>query len=152
MRCKRPTSARRGTFSRTSVSSVRRLAIIKGSVAFLAPEIGMLPLSLRPPAMRMRSMPPILRWKTRTSAGLGVVLRRDSGGIVRLRGFAGLACGGRTRFALRLAAFEIFPQRRRQPLLAAGFCRGLILHAIHQGPADDKQTSRTHLNAPAKAA
>ena len=35
------TSASRGTFSRISVSSVSRLAIISGSVAFLAPEIGM---------------------------------------------------------------------------------------------------------------
>ena len=39
------TSASRGTFSRISVSSVSRLAIISGSVAFLAPEIGMVPLS-----------------------------------------------------------------------------------------------------------
>ena len=34
------TSARRGTLSRVSVSSVSRLAIISGSAAFLAPEIG----------------------------------------------------------------------------------------------------------------
>ena len=40
MRCRRPTSASRGTLSRISVSSVSRLAIISGSVAFLAPEIG----------------------------------------------------------------------------------------------------------------
>src|SRR5215467_4084592 len=39
-----------------SVSSVRRLAIIKGSVAFLAPEIGMIPLRRFPPTMRIRSM------------------------------------------------------------------------------------------------
>ena len=36
-------SASRGTLSRMSVSSVRRPAIIKGSVAFFAPEIGMEP-------------------------------------------------------------------------------------------------------------
>ena len=32
-------------------------AIIKGSAAFFAPEIGMVPLSLLPPTMRMRSIP-----------------------------------------------------------------------------------------------
>ncbi len=40
MRLSRATSARRGTFSRVSVSSVSRLAIISGRAAFLAPEIG----------------------------------------------------------------------------------------------------------------
>jgi hypothetical protein len=35
------------------------LAIINGKVAFLAPEIGIVPLSLCPPQMRMRSMPPL---------------------------------------------------------------------------------------------
>src|SRR5215813_10176480 len=54
------TSASRGTFSRTRVSSVSRLAIINGSVAFLAPEIGIEPLSLRPPLMRIRSIAPSL--------------------------------------------------------------------------------------------
>src|SRR5215470_10339978 len=42
------------------VWSVSRLAIISGSVAFLAPEIGIVPLSRRPPTMRMRSMWPWL--------------------------------------------------------------------------------------------
>src|SRR5437763_16202150 len=56
MRCSKATSARRGTLSRTSVSSVSRLAIINGSAAVFAPEIGMVPLSLRPPLMRMRYM------------------------------------------------------------------------------------------------
>src|SRR5262249_39264989 len=58
MRCRSATSASRGTFSRMSVSSVSRLAIISGSVAFLAPEIGIEPLSLRPPLMRIRSIAP----------------------------------------------------------------------------------------------
>ena len=41
-----------------------RLAIISGSVAFFAPDIGMVPLSGRPPTMRMRSMSrPLLRPK-----------------------------------------------------------------------------------------
>ena len=34
-----------------------RPAIISGSAAFFAPEIGMVPLSLLPPTIRMRSMP-----------------------------------------------------------------------------------------------
>src|SRR5262245_39315976 len=51
------TSASRGTFSRISVSSVSRLAIINGSVAFFAPEIGIVPLRRCPPTIRIRSMP-----------------------------------------------------------------------------------------------
>ena len=39
------TSARRGTLSSVSVSSVRRLAIISGRAAFLAPEMGIVPFS-----------------------------------------------------------------------------------------------------------
>src|ERR1019366_2927825 len=57
MRCSWATSASRGTLSRISVSSLNRPAIINGSAAFFAPEIGMVPLSLLPPTMRMRSMP-----------------------------------------------------------------------------------------------
>src|SRR3954451_11048576 len=57
MRCNWATSASRGTLSRISVSSVNKPAIIKGSAAFFAPEIGMVPLSLAPPTMRIRSMP-----------------------------------------------------------------------------------------------
>ncbi len=55
------TSASRGTFSRISGSSVSRLAIISGSVAFFAPEIGMVPFSRAPPTMRIRSIfaPPL---------------------------------------------------------------------------------------------
>ena len=56
MRCNRLTSASRGTLSRTSVWSVSRLAIISGSVAFFAPEIGIVPSRRRPPTMRMRSI------------------------------------------------------------------------------------------------
>src|SRR5476649_337692 len=57
------TSARRGTLSRISVSSVSKLAIINGNVAFLAPEIGMVPFKRWPPMMRIRSMPPRLAAK-----------------------------------------------------------------------------------------
>src|SRR6478672_1603237 len=56
MRARRLTSARRGTLVNVSVSRVKRLAIIKGSAAFLAPLIGMMPFRRSPPTMRMRSM------------------------------------------------------------------------------------------------
>src|SRR4051812_40642890 len=56
MRCRLLTSASRGTLSRISVSSVSRPAIINGSAAFFAPEIGIVPRSLLPPKMRMRSI------------------------------------------------------------------------------------------------
>src|SRR6185312_3207675 len=56
MRCNCATSARRGTLSSTRVCSVSRPAIISGSAAFFAPEIAMVPLSLLPPTMRMRSI------------------------------------------------------------------------------------------------
>src|SRR5258707_380517 len=39
------------------VSSVSNPAIIKGSAAFFAPEMAMVPLSGLPPTIRMRSMP-----------------------------------------------------------------------------------------------
>src|ERR1700742_227085 len=58
MRWSCATSASRGTLSRISVCSDSRPAIIKGNAAFFAPEIGMVPLSLLPPTMRIRSMPP----------------------------------------------------------------------------------------------
>src|ERR1700733_1135526 len=57
MRCNWATSASRGTLSRISVCSDSRPAIIKGNAAFFAPEIGMVPLSLLPPTIRIRSMP-----------------------------------------------------------------------------------------------
>jgi len=56
MRCNCATSASRGTLSRISVSSVKSPAIINGNAAFFAPEIGMVPLSLLPPTIRMRSI------------------------------------------------------------------------------------------------
>ena len=56
MRCNWATSASRGTLSRIKVSSVNSPAIIRGSAAFLAPEMAMVPLSGLPPTIRMRSM------------------------------------------------------------------------------------------------
>src|SRR5260221_9639489 len=61
MRWSSRTSARRGTFVRVRVSGDSSDTIIKGRAAFLAPEMLMVPFSLLPPRMRMRSMkyPPI---------------------------------------------------------------------------------------------
>src|SRR5882724_7332168 len=56
MRCNCATSASRGTLSRISVSSVNKPAIISGNAAFFAPEMAMVPLSLLPPTIRMRSI------------------------------------------------------------------------------------------------
>src|SRR2546421_7008484 len=121
MCCSRPTSARRGTFSKTRVSSVSRLAIISGRVAFLAPEIGIVPFSGLPPTMRMRSMEfPVY------PAGLSVLLVRDnSGGIVRFRGFSAIA-------RLALASLEVLAQCRLQALLAP-FLFGDFRPLVHQG-------------------
>src|SRR3954465_2189939 len=61
MRISNRTSDRRGVFSSTTVSGVRRLAIIRGSAAFLAPEMGMEPLRACPPTIRMRSIDTTVR-------------------------------------------------------------------------------------------
>jgi hypothetical protein len=58
MRRRDEMSASRGTLTSSSVSSVRRLAIISGRAAFLAPEIGIEPLRGAPPRMRIRSIVP----------------------------------------------------------------------------------------------
>ena len=49
-------SPARGTLASARVSSVKSDAAISGSAAFLAPPTRMVPLSARPPSMRMRSM------------------------------------------------------------------------------------------------
>src|SRR6266478_2609489 len=108
MRWSKFTSASRGTLSRTSVLSVSRLAIINGKVAFLAPEIGIVPLSLWPPWMRMRSMPP----------------PPNSGGIVGLGGGRHVGAAG-AGFRLDLASLEILPQRGPQAPLLPHLLRAL---------------------------
>src|SRR5216683_1762225 len=144
MRCSRLTSARRGTLSRMSVWSVSRLAIISGSVAFFAPEIGIAPLSGRPPTMRMRSIlvcprlvarPPIQVRAGPIQSGPNTAKVRFVAGILALpvalaarrgigrrgrRPVVGRFLAGRGPAArLRLAALEIGLERRRQPLGAA---------------------------------
>jgi hypothetical protein len=49
-------SANAGTLLSTKGSSVKRHAAINGSAAFLAPEMGISPLSGTPPCMRMASI------------------------------------------------------------------------------------------------
>src|SRR3954469_9160693 len=129
MRCKVTTSARRGTLSRTSVSSVRRLAIINGSVAFLAPEIGIVPVSGLPPTMRIRS---ICEYRPRLWTPLGIpnefasspygpknqygnsafmLVVANSAGIGARRRLAGrLLASVRPLPRLLLAPLEVFPQ------------------------------------------
>src|SRR6516162_391976 len=137
MRWSKFTSASRGTLSRTSVLSVSKLAIINGKVAFLAPEIGIVPLSLWPPQMRMRSMPPPpvsgktpraprytkARDRLKVPAGLALsFMPGNSGGIVGLGGAYRVGAAG-AGFRLDLAPLEILPQRRPQaPLLLHLLC------------------------------
>ena len=76
------TSASRGTFSSVSVSSVSRLAIIRGRAAFLAPEMAIEPFRRLPPTMRMRSMsPPPIRESDDRAASIPAV--RGSSGRMR---------------------------------------------------------------------
>src|SRR6185436_3120923 len=87
------------------------LAIISGSVAFFAPEIGIEPLSGRPPTMRMRSMPHPVPPPNRRIIGLILgLVRYESGGIVG-RPFA----ASRSLPGLRLPPPEVFPKRRLEP-------------------------------------
>src|SRR5262245_15764614 len=132
-----------------SVSSVSRLAIINGRVAFLAPEIGIVPLSLWPPLIRIRSMPPPRvrrfaadaeqlqvcgKWAAPSLAG--PLILGNSGGIVSCGGvIPGLR--GRASFGLGLAALEIFPQRSAQTPLAPRLFGGLgtIVHGARLRPS-----------------
>src|SRR4051812_19428483 len=87
------------------------LAIISGSVAFLAPEIGIEPLSGRPPTIRMRSIcAPERRKPALTLRRLRPLVGEDSGGIV------GPGFGLRPLPRLRFAPLQIFPKRRAQAL------------------------------------
>src|ERR1041384_1724590 len=127
MRSSRPTSARCGTLSRISVSSVKRLAIISGRVAFLAPEIGIAPFKGRPPAIRIRSMTPrclspFLAFRP-TVGNLGL----NSGGIVLL--YAPLHAPP----LLRFAAFEVVAQRSFQTLRAPGVAGLSVLSGHDEG-------------------
>src|SRR5215472_2422727 len=136
MRWSKFTSASRGTLSRTSVLSVSRLAIINGKVAFLAPEIGIVPLSLCPPQMRMRSMPPLPMSGKHAPQGASAPLALlfmpgNSGGIVGLGGVR-RARADRAGLGLGLATLEILPQRRAQTPLLPHLPRALsrLVHGL----------------------
>src|SRR5579863_4312443 len=118
----------------SSATSASSDAIIKGSVAFFAPEIGMVPSRRRPPTIRIRSiLPPRPKpdEPCRTNhAGPAQELALISASIAAEVGTALLQCGiGRGSFLvavaaagqfatldLRFALFQVFAERRRQPL------------------------------------
>src|ERR1044071_2032312 len=123
MRWSSTTSASRGTFSRISVSCVSRLAIISGSVAFLAPEIGMTPLSFCPPTIRMRSiLAPDNNDRDYHPHGPNAAKVRPllTGPFVPRRLSA--------RSCLSLAALEVFAELPRQPRLPLILLRLLFNH------------------------
>src|SRR5690606_32862305 len=81
-------SARRGTFSRMSGSSLSRQAAISGRAAFLAPPIAMRPRRGVPPTMRIRSIKPSKprqRYAALTHIFAGPVGIGDFAGLVRLQ-------------------------------------------------------------------
>ena len=97
------TSARRGRFSSVSVWSVSRQAIISGSAAFLAPEIGIVAVELGaaanlnaihspdpsdPNANRVISPPLSPRRSVATTARRRAVVGRRRAGVARRRGAA----------------------------------------------------------------
>ena len=57
-----------------------------------------------------------------------VLVGRDSGGIVRFAPFPGSAFGRRAPLGLRLAALEVFAQRRRETTLLFDLGFETILH------------------------
>ncbi len=119
------TSASRGTLSSVSVWSVRRLAIISGRAAFLAPEIGTRPLSRLPPTMRIRSIE-----TSPNRAGIEGISQRPVHDVgpdrdrlkarlgFRLRRRLCVAAlpGGGTRALRRLAPAKVVAERRLEAL------------------------------------
>src|SRR5947209_5662017 len=114
-------SARSGRLARTSGSAVKRLAAISGRAAFLAPPIGIVPVSGVPPRIRMRSM----TWAPDAGCFYGREGRRSSRRVVvppARRGFGrGLLLGT----CLLLAAMQVFAQRAGEPGVAFGMLLAL---------------------------
>src|SRR3954469_9437466 len=102
-------SASLGTLPSSSVSSVSRLAIMRGKAAFLAPEIGIFPLSGAPPRMRMRSIGLPLGPSPRPLI-VGALVRAWL--LSCLAPIRGRGCLTAPR--LNLAPFQVFPERRFQ--------------------------------------
>src|SRR4051794_31052631 len=112
-------SASLGTLMSSSVSSVSREAIISGKAAFLAPEIGIVPLRGAPPRMRMRSIGVPLG-PCRPPSIFGTL-----GGdrpVVGLAPFGRRSCLSAPR--LNLAPLQVFPKRRLQAV-GPGFRFGI---------------------------
>src|ERR1700736_3507147 len=121
MRKSMPTSARFGIFSRVSVSLVSSEAIIKGSAAFLAPEILMTPFNVWPPTIRIRSKEhPVSKKSELVLFCAGLVLnafalsRFAFGRVPRL--FPPV-------YLLRLAAAKVRPQCLGEAMALGGFAR-----------------------------
>src|SRR5918998_6427622 len=139
MRRRSCTSARRGTLTSSSVSSVRRLAIIRGRAAFFAPEIGITPLSGAPPRITIRSIPkaPCAGWSRPNRVPLVF------GRIALIRG--GLRRPGSVVPAitrLRLAALQVLPECRLEPLGPSG-----LLRLCHDRAAHDRRHRLTVLGS-----
>src|SRR5262245_1188974 len=110
MRISCSTSARCGTFSSVNVSSVSIEAIISGSAAFLAPEIGIVPESLLPPTILIRSIFLLFSGKARSGNGFDFARpsRRWADGVQETATFWTL------RDVLRQAPFDKLPLRQAQ--------------------------------------
>ena len=122
-----------------TISRVRRLAIIKGSAAFLAPLIGMVPVRRVPPTIRMRSMtvasltplPRLILTKTPVGrAPLHASVNTPSSTFLPLT-LSPLITIPRllSGFGLFLAFQQICPEFGGKPGLA-GFTFGLICGAV----------------------
>ncbi len=111
MRISKRTSERRGTLCSVKVSRVRMLAIIRGSAAFFAPEMGMMPSSGRPPVILIRSMISfsLSRLLRRIARGGGGFMARSTGRRLP----PGVRPMLRPTAALGLPAFQIFTQSCR---------------------------------------
>src|SRR5947209_19112893 len=121
-------------------------AIISGSAAFLAPEIGILPLSLLPPTIRMRSMKPHDNPVPKVRASRRARFKAHSGPAqlpsslgfdLWPGGHAGLSGDFRARaWALRRARFSRSAVARRscEPALPGGAAeRGLSVTSTPRG-------------------
>src|ERR1700730_8464140 len=114
MRKSMPTSARFGIFSRVSVSLVSSEAIIKGSAAFLAPEILMTPFNVWPPTIRIRSKEhPVLFCAGPVFSAFA--LSRFA--------FGRVPCLFPPGYLLRFAAAEVRPQCSGEAKTLGGFAR-----------------------------
>src|SRR4029450_5227579 len=139
MRASRFTSARFGTFLRVSRSPVSRLAIIRGSAAFLAPEMGMLPLSGLPPVTVMRSMcedslvtacrPDCVR-RGRTACNWRNQPAGRIAGLVLPALLFHRLCGSNAAASLLLALLQVGAQLGGQPRATDFRLRARLLHGF----------------------